>query len=465
MFSSSPRGAGRIRGQAADAEGFGGRRKDVYGFQNPAVNALWGSATLANLLCCMPPDLVVVERRSMRLLRPIRMSDWDRARVYGSRIKNLFSGPGYVELSAVFPSISLALPEKMLRNLQGLHWRHINDDFQYIYPFLSAQITTIHLSSTSRSALSLLATLAFKCPQLKDVSVLGSKHTRYSGISLSEFVHGLKCVKSLSIPTLEQADLEHLCHLLTLQRLKLGSLPTKFSAMPPLDEPFSRLRTLDIGDAAEIEAVTRLLGWCNNVPLRAFDVQFAQLATPQQIHQAYKALASGLSHSCLRSLSLINHHAQTDLSTSSEYLMRSDSIRLLLCFRNLTSVTIISMLGISFDNDTVVEMARAWPRMERSSTRDIDTDIRGRIPIGHFPSAGDHRDNQRIPGQEDPDTLALYAEEIGHHRLWKEVETLVPHLVAVRIEERVRLQNSPAINCICLPDRMRFSPVDLRLSG
>ncbi|KAJ7661759.1 hypothetical protein B0H17DRAFT_320474 [Mycena rosella] len=168
------------------------------------------------------------------------MSDWDRACVYGSRIKHLFSGPGYVELSAVFPSISLALPQKIFQNLQGLHWRHINDDFQYIHPFLSAQITTIYLYSVSPLALSLLVTLAVKCPQLKDVSVVGAEHTTHSGISPSEFIRGLNYVETLSAPSLEPADLEYLGHLPTLRRLKLRSLSTNLSAMLPLDEPFSR---------------------------------------------------------------------------------------------------------------------------------------------------------------------------------------------------------------------------------
>ncbi|KAJ7633994.1 hypothetical protein B0H17DRAFT_1187522 [Mycena rosella] len=200
---------------------------------------------------------------------------------------------------------------------------------------------------------------------------------------------------------------------------------------------------------------------------------------------------------------LLDDYQHIDSSTSPDYLVRSDSIRFLLCFGNSTSVTIVSMVGISLDNDTVAEMARAWHRIEvltlsshyafpahpRINPQCLDffarycphlsrlcitfdgtilpytstatcvpqeslthvaveySTISAPISVARFlsaifPALETIDTDREFDDNEDLDALALYTEAIGHHRHWKEVETLIPHLVAVRAEERIRVQSS-----------------------
>ncbi|KAF7334641.1 hypothetical protein MVEN_02294500 [Mycena venus] len=131
-----------------------------------------------NLLSCLPSDSFELRTTGkgyftkyiMQLLRPLQNSDLERVLVYAPHVKHLFSDPHFADLSPVFPSASPWLSENMLSNLQGLYWMHGENDFQYIDCFLAPQLTTIRIPHTSLGALTLLSSLALRCPQLTDVT-------------------------------------------------------------------------------------------------------------------------------------------------------------------------------------------------------------------------------------------------------------------------------------------------------
>ncbi|KAJ6491112.1 hypothetical protein C8R45DRAFT_1213177 [Mycena sanguinolenta] len=467
-------------------------------FHSPALDYLWRSATLINLLRCLPSDLVVVEELAVRsgrpqytrrILRPIRVSDWERVLVYAHRVKRLFSDADDLELSAVFPCISLCVPENLLQNLRSLHWQHGDNDFHYIHFFLSSKITALSIHCTSYSARSLLPILALKCPRLRKV-FLGPRldsSTSYVVVkhdvqAISTFVRGLRCIEKLSAPVLDQGALEHLRRLPTLRQLDIGGISPTF---------------------AEIEATTRFLGWCNKVPLIRFGVLFPAFGTADETHCLFTALAAGLAHSSMTDLTFDSDSNLTDLSASSHYRIRPESIRVLLCFVNLTAISILSPVGIDLDNDTVAEMARAWPgieSLELSSYRSTTT--RPRVSLGclllfatycrHMrrlvisfdgtvlptpqPGAGNrspqhslkHLDveysaisapisvagflsgifprleeiSSRSDDEQDPTEVALRTQEMEFHDRWNEVQALLPHLVAIRADERNWLQSN-----------------------
>ncbi|KAJ7838721.1 hypothetical protein B0H13DRAFT_2418948 [Mycena leptocephala] len=473
-------------------------------FHSPALDYLWRSATLINLLRCLPSDLVVVEELSvrsgrpqytMRILRPIRVSDWERVLVYAHRVKRLFSDADDLELSAVFPCISLCVPENLLQNLRSLHWQHGDNDFHYIHFFLSSKITALSIHCTSYSARSLLPILALKCPRLRKVflgprldSSTSDVVVKHDVQAISTFVHGLRCIEKLSAPVLDQVPLSQ-----TL-RSSNRTLGSRCKGWLQLN--------------AEIEATTRFLGWCNKVPLIRFGVVFPAFATADETHCLFTGLAACLAHLSVTDLTLDSDANRTELSasTSAHYRIRAESIRVLLCFVNLTAIYILSPVGIDLDNDTVAEMARAWPRIESlelSSYRSTTTCPRvslgcrlffatycrhlrrlvilfdGTVLPAPQPGGGNrspqysltHLDveysaistpisvagflsgifprleeiSSRLDDEQDPKEVALRAQEMEFHDRWNEVQALLPHLAAIREDERNWLQSNPGL--------------------
>ncbi|KAJ7494899.1 hypothetical protein FB451DRAFT_1212821 [Mycena latifolia] len=487
---------------------------------NPAVDLLWRSAPLMNLLRCFPTDLVEIAKRSarpkytMRLLRPVKGSDWDRVLIYAPRVKLLFSDPDNFDLSAVFPSISLCLPENMLPNLLSLHWQHREDGFQYIRCFLGPQITTIRISDPSFSALSLLSTLALQCPKLKNITMFlsGAEPTNLVTGSevesaVSTFVIGLRFIEIISTHRLDEDALGHLHRLPHLRQLRLGALPTVLPVPSIADaDTFPSLQMVDL--SAGIEDATRFLGWFKGVSLIKFSICVPAFPKADQIHQFCAALAGGVSHSSMVHLDLDNDYDDFDLSASAVYLLRAASIRILGCFVNLTSIAILSPVGIDFDNQTIAELARSWPRIEsivfssyyspaslprltlqclesfarycrclqyltltfdatavpifqagatncfrQESLEKLDVEhsaILRSFPVARFisrifPGLKRIQTNRESEDNEDPDELELHGAEIEFHHLWKEVEGLVPQLVEVRAEERAQLTGTVAV--------------------
>ncbi|KAJ6522220.1 hypothetical protein DFH09DRAFT_1372767 [Mycena vulgaris] len=293
-------------------------------FYGPSIDFLWRFSTLASLLLCLPPDLVIVDtvtgkwgisKDRIRLVRPIRLSDWDRVLVYASRVRHLSSDPDYVELSATFPSIAFSLSDRMLPNLRGLDWRHEEGDFPYIQLFPDPRITSIYLPFYGYSALSLLSTLAPNLPNLQKLTS------------------------------------------------ELLLLPTSASVSPTTDaEPFPSLRTLCLN--ADVETTVRFIRWCNHLSLVNFETLLARFGTADQTHALCTALAVGISHASVPKLRMDSSFQLVPGADSPLYLIRPASIRILFCFTNLTFVSILSPVGIDLDNVTVADMARARPQIE-----------------------------------------------------------------------------------------------------
>ncbi|KAJ7434548.1 hypothetical protein FB451DRAFT_1195253 [Mycena latifolia] len=480
-------------------------------FYGPAIDVLWRSASLMNLICCLPLDFVEIAdasglSSSIGLLRPIQASDWQRVLVYAPRIKSLSSNPDYFELSAGFSSISLCLPDSLLPNLQALDWWHGENDFHYIHSFLSPNLTSITIPSGTYSALSLLSTLALKCPNLKDVSLWD----RYDGLGIGvgstaritqiwTFVCGLKGLEAISsAPGLDLRGLEHLSRLPNLRKINLCTLPTTLPVPPTVDTPAFA--------SGRWNSALKL--WRRPNSFDGANILAPTFATADQIHEFYTALAKGLSHSSVTHLTLRNDDGDFDMSAYGQYLIRPHSIRILFCFENLKTVCILSPVGIDLDNDTVTELARSWHRIEyleltscydspgtprltaqslqsfatycphlrnltitlngtiipishndsnqrlpQNSLRHLDvaqSPIEGPISVARFLSGVfSHleglRTDREFEDNTDPGALAHHAQAIEWHRKWKEVEALFPHLVAIRAEERARVQQGAAV--------------------
>ncbi|KAJ7496241.1 hypothetical protein B0H11DRAFT_2385712 [Mycena galericulata] len=168
-----------------------------------------------------------------------------------------------------------------------------------------------------------------KYPTLKYVAVSPGE----TG-SVSAFLCGLKCVESLDV---------------------LDSLPSS-----PFSDthPFPVLRKLYLS-APGIELVTRFLGWCTKLPLTSFEAYFTSFLTGAETHDLFTALAERVASSSLTNLVVFNDYHRL---CTPNCVIQSHYIRMLFRFTNLTSITILSPIGIDLDDATVLDLALPVPR-------------------------------------------------------------------------------------------------------
>ncbi|KAJ7086771.1 hypothetical protein B0H15DRAFT_340848 [Mycena belliarum] len=349
-------------------------------FHDPALNLLWSSASLFNLLCCLPADsrrIYDSEVPRMELLRPLTPTDWERVLVYASRVKHLFAHPNHANLAKILPLLASSVPPKMLFNLRGIHWQHNGADFPAIGLFLEPSLTVLSIpASSSASALSLTATL----PRLTDVSlVTDPKYLRLTSYifdtdytvqevqDISNLLRRLPAtLETLSTPILDQASFAHLACSPRLRNLTIHRLRNDLSNSRAGAGAFPALEKLDM--TADLRAVTRFFGQGAgaDMPLATLSLMFPTPtpATAEETHGLYSALAASVAPTRLRSLILLTEGTLFDISTAPHVLIRAHSLRRLLPFANLKSVYICSPVGIDLDDALLEELAASWRGLE-----------------------------------------------------------------------------------------------------
>ncbi|KAJ7121910.1 hypothetical protein C8R46DRAFT_1148887 [Mycena filopes] len=434
--------------------------------------------------------------KKMRLLRPICDADWDRVRVYAPRIRVLVCGKGGWTLSDIFPAVSVAFPEPLLQNLRALTWQHPGADFHYIHLFLRPTLTEIVLTLSSDSGASLLPTLAEKCPKLINVSIKGHG---CSARLFSDFVRKLQLLEKVSVPDLDQHALEHLAQLTTLKSLRVDRLPniSAWSVVPEV-QVFPILDSLTLA-RSEIRATSRFLAPWRVVPLVNLYLGSVAGLTAAEAHTFFQVVSTAFSHSTLDSFSLSAHWALESELDPSTYLIPHRELLQLQCFTNLTTLTIHSSLGFDLDDAAVAALVPSWPRLRflllqarvhthtprttlaclhsfarhcrrlRTLAIGLDAttvptlDDRSKshlrtlqyLHVDHSPLQSDHnavadfiasvfpklaalQTHREYYPNEDADDIELeeHGDAIRLHRRWKEVEGLLPSVVAVRAEEK-----------------------------
>ncbi|KAJ7877475.1 hypothetical protein B0H13DRAFT_979455 [Mycena leptocephala] len=299
-------------------------------------------------------------KNQLRLLRPIRTSDWDRLRLYTRHVKNLSSGYEDWSLSNVFPTLSVSLPDTLFHNLHALHWHHFDDGFYYIHLFLRPTLKKISFFLLSDSASSLLPILATRCAKLTNITILSDN---YISRSVSDLVLGLQKAEEISVYSLDQDVLEYLARLPTLKSLVLRTLPTGLKLAPVHGtQTFPCLRELRF-TSSEIRSTTQFLGLCRAVPLKEFAVSFVEFVTAAETHDLLSAISAGLSSASLTWLSVDNECEHSVVADPSVYLIPPQSLRLLCRCTNLTVLSITTPLGFDFDDEDVSDLAPAWPEV------------------------------------------------------------------------------------------------------
>ncbi|KAF8217070.1 hypothetical protein K438DRAFT_1798253 [Mycena galopus ATCC 62051] len=343
-------------------------------FRDPALDHLWSKAALSQILMrCMPSDLWAKDmdeiplpwwkRHQVRLLRPVRVSDWDRVQFYTPRVKILWSGSDHWSLSSVFPALSASLPDGLFPSLQTLSWHHSEDEFHYIHLFLRRTLTSISLVASSDANSSIFSTLATKCPKLTDISVSDGTVADYDNSSVSEFVRSLQCVQKINVPSLDQKALEHISHLMTLNSLRLSSLPEGLTLTPIDQRPaFTALRQLTLTHP-DIGPTTKFLRWCSGIPLDGLHVSIWEFVTEGQMDDLLAAISAGFLHASLTNLSVDSNCDDPEGSDPNIHRISLHSLQHIFGFVNLTNLSITSLVGFDLDNEAMADLARAWPRI------------------------------------------------------------------------------------------------------
>ncbi|KAJ7709104.1 hypothetical protein B0H14DRAFT_3023551 [Mycena olivaceomarginata] len=312
-------------------------------FSSHALRLLWESVTLIYLLRCEG----YFTKYMMQLLRPLRASDWERVLVYAQLVKHLSSDPDFADLSPVFPSISKKhAPKPPGPALDAPRER----TFSTLTASSPPSLTTIRIPHTSLDALSLLSSLALRCaPDLQPLAV--------SAVSIC--VRGLHGIETLITDMVDEPALEHLSRLSGVRHLRLGELPPHFACRSQRTtwRYSPSLQTLYF--SSEIESPTRFLEWGNKLPLVEFTAECPAFSTADEVHHLFSAASGGISHLPLTGFAFDNEFGSLDSSFSANYLIRPHSLRSLFCFVNLTSVSILSAVGIDLDDTTCLE---AFPK-------------------------------------------------------------------------------------------------------
>ncbi|KAJ7208364.1 hypothetical protein GGX14DRAFT_454450 [Mycena pura] len=350
-------------------------------FQDPALNILWRKQdTLYHLARCFPSDLVIEEvspdtgglSQRMRLLRPIVATDWERPLFYSRRVRHFdFQGPDYpVDLSDwIFSVLSLSLPgDYVFPNLESLDWfSEDSSSFPFICLFLGPSVTSLSVTYPDLpSYLSLLSALSRKHASLTAVTLTVDWENDVDGRYISLFANNLTRIETLAVPGLDWSALQHLSGLATLRSLRLDKFIAPISCPLFSSTAFSALESINIGET-DASSATRLIAVMSSAPLRSLYISFATCISTARMSVLYRAIAANISRT---TLTQFRQQSAVKILTEAEQrtcMIDNNAMRSLCCFPNLVGVAITSPAGFELDDDTLADLACAWPRLESLS--------------------------------------------------------------------------------------------------
>ncbi|KAJ7174785.1 hypothetical protein C8R46DRAFT_1252859 [Mycena filopes] len=314
---------------------------------------------------CMPVDLWAVDLRAwpkdnkIRQLRAVQASDWDRLKLYLPRVKTLCSGMGGWDLSEIFPTLSVALPQTLFCH-RNLHWRHTDDEFHYVHLFLRPELTGIEIYPFPATAPSLLPTLTATCP--------------------------ISSCPDSDLPSLHASTLDHLSRPSTLTTLILHIAPTLPLALP--GEPtFTSLRDLTLENATS----TTFFSLCSEAPVNTLHISTDTiLLTAVDVHALLTSIPAGVAYASLTELTFTGYRSALDTWNPAVHLVPAKFLHPIFDFFNPTQLIFYAPIVFDLDDDTVSTLARSWPRLE---TLELGYPIRAHYPrttVGCLRSFAEH---------------------------------------------------------------------------
>ncbi|KAJ7495606.1 hypothetical protein FB451DRAFT_1478556 [Mycena latifolia] len=351
-------------------------------FLGPALDLLWSHQdTLVHFLETFPHDLIetVPDRRSLRLLRAIRPTDWERPLVYSWRIKSLrLNGGIWPVARSPFAALCLRCPgdymfpnlEALVLNLSPTRSGYASQSATSISFLISPRITKIELHFGDGFGLlsELVPTLAAKIPSLTEVNISMDDDYDTSTLRIvSNFVRSLARIQDLTVTNLDQSTFEHLGRLSALTALKLTNpkvprTPLPIDAVTSLHPMYSSLTALHFGHTT-VDRVIAFIEVVSNAPLEKFETSLFDTATSDAIGRLYSALVAHCSNNSLQRIS-IDGRASSEGDVPDQYRIGGATLRTLFCFVNVVSVSLDQPFGFDLDDADIFDLAHAWRQLE-----------------------------------------------------------------------------------------------------
>ncbi|KAJ6587491.1 hypothetical protein DFH09DRAFT_1274436 [Mycena vulgaris] len=317
-------------------------------FQDSALDKLWEhqNNTMINILMCMPDGI------------------WHRPEADGK--KGLGQLHAFIQL---LETLSLCFPgDHFFPNLRYLCWVTATAvaSLPLIRIFLSPTITRIYIDiAPSIHHLSLLPTLAVKCPNLKEawIAYPGAGDLTLTAVrSMSLLIVGMGTFESLNVYDIDRAAFTHLAQLRTLRSLEIGK-PEGFNPASDIADEgiFVGLQKLTFR-SINPDSLSHFLRPFRSSPLHSLNISVApnDLANPS----VYSAVAKNLSQQrTLRNLTVGSTHNVVPRASMPE-VIRDDMIPRLFCFTQLTALCLYSRNGFDLDDSTLSEIVASWPQIE-----------------------------------------------------------------------------------------------------
>ncbi|KAJ7137323.1 hypothetical protein C8R46DRAFT_1361909 [Mycena filopes] len=303
-----------------------------------ALDLLWAfQDTILHVLDCMPPG---IWDKDGSVTRVIRNQDWQRSFEYNRRVRFLSwsdaSLPKDINLAALCETLrlSLSIPH-LFPNLRGITWTFQDpSSVSLVASLLTPTIATIALGKlASLPALTLLSTLAARCPLLRHVDLSQDGLAASQVDVVSSFIHGLKQIRHLRLAYLDAAGWDHLATLPSVEVLIIQALlssPPLVAGNSESAPKFVSLRSLIIF-ATSSQNVMAVIGALSS-------------RTVEQEHLSDSLVVLGL--------------GDDKTASQSGPTATVTTIRPLLSFTNLFHVTLGASTGLDLDDDAVAAPIR-----------------------------------------------------------------------------------------------------------
>ncbi|KAJ7779701.1 hypothetical protein B0H16DRAFT_1710957 [Mycena metata] len=350
-------------------------------FLDPALNALWRKQyTVVNFLRYMPSDVWDVDESDdavqMNLRRPIMPADWMRPQFYLHRVRtSMIMSPIRSSDIALLETIALCLAgECIFPKLEVLLCEWYSDNispFQHIPLLLIPRVQVLALPVDTLSHMSLLPTIALKCPSLKKVDIFGPVP---DSSAIRILVKSLGRLESLKILSVDRRNLALLAGLPNLRSLLLRNPTGPYAGVSheSTNETggFPALEKLQFV-TANLDTCSDILALASDSRLVSFATQWFQVETTKDIAgRFYTTLAEHSSRSSLRDITVFQPRSSPDVATANQieaYAVGKVELRPLFRFTDLVSLSLAHPVGFDLDDSTILAMACAWPRLQTLS--------------------------------------------------------------------------------------------------
>ncbi|KAJ6461314.1 hypothetical protein C8R45DRAFT_1220735 [Mycena sanguinolenta] len=350
-------------------------------FSGPALDILWREPSVHHVLNCLPSEVWGGLSDDAHFRVPVAASDWERVLVYSRRARSFIMKEDLCSPKAL-ETLRFCFPGQLFPNIEDVTWLIKGPLFPHIPIFLGPRLTGLTLGYFSTVAhLSGLTIVAMQCPFLKDVGIAFSDGLLFEldaaddtqlaqrFRSVSSFVQSLKHLRTLGVPSLDRAALEHIAQLPTFQVLDLTKQYRIITTADPANtslvtNPETNLTSL-IMTGTTIAVLSEILKLLGHAPISYLKATFPKSTRSQDIARFYASLATHCPHSSsISELDIgIPGHRGTEAVPRFDWIVGGD-LGPLFSFCNMARVVLSGPAGVYMNDPTMEQLARAWPRLE-----------------------------------------------------------------------------------------------------